>query len=187
MRNETANNRPIIKWQDEGNGGKQERIVKEAASYIISCLTAIFLFTNVLSINFVPSESMEPTIRSHRFIVNLRLIYLISDPMPDYGAVIVFRENAETNRLLVKRVIGLPGDEISFAGGTVFRNGKELDEPYLLKQGVSYSVTPVFTVPDGKLFVLGDNRENSNDSRFMEGTYVPVNHVYARTLFQVPF
>ena len=187
MRNETVNNRLNIERKNEGNCGKPEIIVKEAISYIASCLMAILLFTVVLSINYVPSESMEPTIRSHRFIVNLRLIYLISDPMPDYGAVIVFRENADTNRLLIKRVIGLPGDEISFAGGRVYRNGKEIDEPYLLKQGVSYSAVQVFTVPDGKLFVLGDNRENSNDSRFMEGTYVPIDHVYAKALFQVPF
>lgn len=156
-------------------------------SHITLCALAMIFFTNVLSINFVPSESMEPTIQRNRFIVNLRLRCLVGDPIPKYGEVIVFRENADSNRLLVKRVIGLPGDEITFAGGSVYRNGEEIQEPYLLKQKTSYSVIPEFTVPEGAIFVMGDNRESSNDSRFMEGTYVPMENVYAEELFQVPF
>lgn len=159
---------------------------KDLVLHILFCVLALIFFTNVLSINFVPSESMEPTIQRNRYIVNLRLRCLFSDPVPQYGEVIVFRENADSNRLLVKRVIGLPGDEITFAGGLVYRNGEELQEPYLLEQQTSYSVIPQFTVPDGALFVMGDNRESSNDSRFMEGTYVPLENVYAEELFQVP-
>ena len=83
-------------------------------SHIAICLLTFILFTDVLSLNFVPSESMEPTIRHNHLIINWRLSYLLGDPMPEYGAVIVFRENAEAKRLLVKRVIGLPGDTISF-------------------------------------------------------------------------
>ena len=154
-------------------------------SHIAICLLTFILFTDVLSLNFVPSESMEPTIRHNHLIINWRLSYLLGDPMPEYGAVIVFRENAEAKRLLVKRVIGLPGDTISFSNGKVFRNGEEIREPYLLKQKVSYSAVPEFSVPDGALFVMGDNRENSNDSRFMEGTYIPVENVYAQELFQL--
>ena len=136
--------------------------------------------------NYVPSESMEPTIHRNHLIVSIRLNYLVADPVPGYDSVIVFRDNSERNRLLVKRVIGLPGDEIRFSEGNVYRNGAALKEPYLLRQNASFSDIPAFAVPDGAVFVLGDNRENSKDSRFMEEPYVPIENIYAEELFQVP-
>ncbi len=129
---------------------------------------------------------MEPTIHGNHLIVSIRLNYLIGDPVPEYGSVIVFRESSERNRLLVKRVIGLPGDEIRFSDGNVYRNGEALEEPYLMRQNVSFSDIPAFAVPDGAVFVLGDNRENSKDSRFMEEPYVAIESIYAEELFQVP-
>ena len=129
---------------------------------------------------------MDPTIHRNHLIVSIRLNYLVADPVPGYGSVIVFRDNSERNRLLVKRVIGLPGDEIRFSEGNVYRNGEELEEPYLMRQNVSFSVIPAFAVPDGAVFVLGDNRENSKDSRFMEEPYVTIENIYAEELFQIP-
>lgn len=129
---------------------------------------------------------MEPTIHRNHLIMSTRLKYLIGDPVPEYGSVIVFRESSERKRLLVKRVIGLPGDEIRFSDGNVYRNGEALEEPYLMRQGVSFSNVSAFAVPEGAVFVLGDNRENSKDSRFMEETYVPIENIYAEELFQVP-
>lgn len=153
---------------------------------MITCLCVYIAFTTVLSMNFVPTESMEPTIHRNHLIVNLRLSYLLGDPVPKREAVIVFRENSAQKRLLVKRVIGLPGDKIRFSEGKVFCNGEELTEPYLMRQGVSYSKVMEYSVPEGNVFVLGDNRENSNDSRFMAGTYIPIENIYAEELFQVP-
>ena len=108
---------------------------------------------------------MEPTIHRNHLIVSIRLNYLVADPVPGYGSVIVFRDNSERNQLLVKRVIGLPGDEIRFSEGNVYRNGEALKEPYLMRQNASFSDIPAFAVPDGAVFVLGDNREVSMDSR----------------------
>ena len=161
--------------------------IKEALTRVLLFSVAFIVFRVVLSVNFVPSESMEPTIKRSHLIVSYRLNCLIRDPVPELGTVIVFRENGGKQRLLIKRVIGLPGDTVSFSEGKVYRNGEGLEEPYLLKQGVSYSAVTEFHVPDGLLFVLGDNREQSNDSRFMEGTFVPIKNVYAWELFQVPF
>ena len=169
------------------NSSRVKAAAKETLLYVLLCSFAFIICTIVLSVNYVPSESMEPTIQRNHLIVNYRLKCLISDPVPKHGTVIVFRENGGKQRLLIKRVIGLPGDTISFSSGKVYRNGEELEEPYLLKQGVSYSAVTEFSVPDRALFVLGDNREMSNDSRFMEGTFVPIENVYAWELFQVPF
>ena len=165
---------------------KAQQIMKETISYISVCVLAVLAMTCVLSLNYVPSESMEPTIHQKHLIVNWRLPYLIGDPMPVYGDIIIFRENGPQRRLLVKRVIGLPGDEIEITEGKVFRNGKELDESYLLAQESTYSAVPEYTVPEGSLFVLGDNRYKSRDSRFMEETFVPIQNIYARELWQFP-
>ena len=165
---------------------KRQRIARETIGYIAICTSVVIMLTCVFSLNFVPSESMEPTIQRKHLIVNWRLPYFLGDPVPEYGSIIVFRENGSQNRLLVKRVIGLPADVIRFSEGKVYRNGEELNEPYLLEQGSTYSAIAEFKVPDDALFVLGDNRYYSNDSRFMNETYVPVKRVYARELLQIP-
>ena len=84
-------------------------------------------------------------------------------------------------------MIGLAGDEIRISEGKVYRNGEELDEPYLLVRESTYSAVSEFLVPEGSLFVLGDNRYKSKDSRFMEETYVPVENLYAHEILQLPF
>ena len=87
---------------------------------------------------------------------------------------------------MVKRVIGLPGDQISFEGGYVFRNGEKLEEPYLQAEGVTYSDTERFSVPDGCIFVMGDNRLHSRDSRYMENPFIPVKNILAKELVSFP-
>ena len=187
MRNAAQDNRKTLCRNQGQYSSLIQFEAKDALLFIIFFAFAVLFFTYVVTLNIVPSESMEPTIHKNHIIFSWRLDYLIRNPVPDYGEVIVFRENTEENRLLVKRVIGLPGDVISFNDGIVYRNGIQLKESYLLRPSVSYSLVPEFTVPDDALFVLGDNRENSRDSRFMEGTYVAVDRIYAREIFQIPF
>ena len=98
---------------------------------------------------------MEPTIEPKSFIINWRFPFLVGDPIPNHGDIVVFKPGGQDRRLLVKRVIGLPGDQISFEGGYVFRNGEKLDEPYLQTEGVTYSDTKRFSVPDGCIFCHG--------------------------------
>ena len=125
---------------------------------------------------------MKPTISPNSLIINWKLPYLLSNPTPKHGDIIVVQSPDEA-KFLVKRVIGLPGDRISFNNGYVFRNGKKLDEPYLAEQGSTLSSEPGYEVPDGMLFVMGDNRGHSRDSRFMTSTFVPIESVQAQNLF----
>ena len=155
-------------------------------TYIITISIFLFVFTCVFSVNKVPSTSMEPTIEPKSFIINWRFPFLVGDPIPNHGDIVVFRPGGQDRRLLVKRVIGLPGDQISFEGGYVFRNGEKLDEPYLQTEGVTYSDTERFSVPDGCIFVMGDNRLHSRDSRYMENPFIPVKNILAKELVSFP-
>ena len=155
-------------------------------TYLISMTSFLFLITCVFSINKVPSTSMEPTIAPKSFIINWRIPFLFGDPIPDYGEIVVFKSAGGDHRYLVKRVIGLPGDQISFAGGYVLRNGERLAEPYLQTEGETYSEAERYSVPDGCIFVLGDNRLSSKDSRFMENPFIPVESITAKELVSFP-
>ena len=155
-------------------------------TYIITISIFLIVFTCVFSVNKVPSTSMEPTIEPKSFIINWRFPFLVGDPIPNHGDIVVFRPGGQDRRLLVKRVIGLPGDQISFEGGYVFRNGEKLDEPYLQTEGVTYANTERFSVPDGCIFVMGDNRLHSRDSRYMENPFIPVKNILAKELVSFP-
>ena len=115
----------------------------------------------------VPTESMVPTLQvGDRFLAN-KFVYHFTDP--ERGDIVVFDSvDEDVDEALVKRVVGLPGDVVRVEGGTLFVNGEPQDEPYL-NTDVVPDLTPPYgptTVPEGKVFVLGDNRGNSGDSRF---------------------
>lgn len=155
-------------------------------TYIITIFIFLIVFTCVFSVNKVPSTSMEPTIEPKSFIINWRLPFLFGDPIPNHGDIVVFRPGGQDRRLLVKRVIGISGDQISFEGGYVFRNGEKLEEPYLQAEGMTYSDTERFSVPEGCIFVMGDNRLHSRDSRYMENPFIPVKNILAKELVSFP-
>ena len=125
-------------------------------------LMAVLLF---LVLNTVTSRvrvyniSMEPTLKQGYLLVVNKLAYRSGDPK--HGDVIVFHFQGDTSEDYIKRVIGLPGDQVEVSQGVVKVNGVPLTEPYL-NELPSYA--NIWTVPEGKLFVLGDNRNYSSDS-----------------------
>jgi signal peptidase I len=167
----------------------------------MALVLALLLKTFVVQAFFIPSRSMVPTLENgDRILVN-RLAYRFGDI--HRGDVIVFTDpQADEDRGLVggfthwlvdglgvastedfvKRVIGLPGDAIEIVDGTVFVNGQKIQEPYLNPHRDTSGFGPI-TVPPGMLFVLGDNRAASGDSRFPPPGgvgYVPVDHVVGK-------
>lgn len=165
-------------------------------------LVGVTVKGTILESFYVPSGSMVPTLESDDCIVVPKLAYglhlpflnrsLISWSQPERGQVIVFNRADdpstwadESARSLVKRVIGLPGDRIRIKGSEVAVNGEVLHESYARWTKRGNTQEQSFTVPSDSLFVLGDNRDESFDSRFWREPFIqtaqvigPVSAVY---------
>jgi signal peptidase I len=136
---------------------------------------------------YIPSEAMDPTLR-----VGDRVVVDLDERSPKRGAIIVFtnpnpslggtagKGDCGQNECFIKRVIGLPGETVECRGGYVYIDGRKLAEPYLnasiQAHGRDTRSCGPFHVPQGRLFVMGDNRPDSNDSRYGLG-YIPVQDI----------
>src|SRR5919202_3810785 len=113
---------------------------------------------------YIPSESMVPTLEvGDRVFVN-KFVYRFSQPKR--GDVVVFGSTEGEQEDLIKRVVGVPGDEVAVFDGALYVNGERWEEPYLNRELPDTSYYAPTTVPEGKVFVMGDNRANSRNSRF---------------------
>ncbi|KXS45484.1 MULTISPECIES: signal peptidase I [unclassified Candidatus Frackibacter] len=129
---------------------------------IIAIILSFLIITFIIQAFYIPSGSMRPTLKpGDRLFVN-KFIYRFEDP--ERLDIIVFKYPVDPRKKFIKRVIGLPGDRVRIEDGTVYVNGNPLKEDYTLSQG--YSDYQKVKVPPKNYFVLGDNRNNSEDSRF---------------------
>lgn len=116
----------------------------------------------------LPSGSMKPTLLAGDYLLADKLIYQIRDPVR--GDLAIFKYPKDEKKSFLKRIVGLPGEEIEIRDNRVYINGVFLKEDYIAKNGASLSVDSLrnygpVTVPKNKFFVLGDNRDESVDSR----------------------
>ncbi len=109
----------------------------------------------------VEGQSMDPSLRDNERLIIEKITYRFRSPQR--GDIVVLRRPQRSVDPLIKRVIGLPGETVAIHDGLVYINGEPLSEPYL-NQSTWGSMAPV-VVPEGHVFVMGDNRRSSNDSR----------------------
>jgi len=128
---------------------------------IIAGLVSLVLVTNVFQLSRVDGDSMLPSLHDAEFTVVNKLIYRLHPPQR--GDIIVFHSPDEEGKDYIKRIIALPGETISIENGWVIVEGLKLNEPYVLNSP-EYPFSQI-TVAKDHLFVLGDNRRNSADSR----------------------
>ena len=139
-------------------------LVKEILSWakviILAAITALIINTFVFRIVIVEQTSMSPTLAPKERVYLDKLAYIFHEP--EHGDIIILNSPIAEDTRYVKRIIGLPGDTLELKDGTLYRNGKIVSEPYIMETtNGAFKVT----VPEGKYFVMGDNRNLSLDSR----------------------
>jgi signal peptidase I len=163
---------------------KKKSVFRDAEAAVIAIILALFIRTFVVQAFKIPSGSMEPTllvgdhILVNKFLYGIKIPFInktlipISEPKRD--DVIVFIYPVDKSKDFIKRVIGLPGDELEIVDNKIFINGKPFGDRYgyypdLRRKTVNPAGKTRFgpvTVPEDHLFVMGDNRNHSYDSRF---------------------
>jgi signal peptidase I len=193
----------------EGGFRNEQRFVREIVEMLVFIVVLFFLVRGVMQNFLIEGMSMEPTLHDGQFILVNKLAYLHFDlqapqrllesddtrvpadvvfpfGLPKYGDIMVFEYPNDISKDYIKRVIGLPGDQVAIRDGVVFVNGRQLAEPYLdgaptYCQFNELCNAGAVVVPPEHVFVMGDNRENSSDSR--EWGMLPFDRIIGKAWF----
>jgi len=165
------NENEIVKYKKV----KKKSIIKEWVIDIVAVAFIAFLVWQFVGYGvWITSGSMIPTLE----VKDRLIVTRVHNPENlKEGDIVLFKNDEFKGEILIKRLIGLPGDKIEIKNGVVFRNGEEIKEDYV-KNNEKYNGT--FQVPEGKYFFLGDNRANSNDSRYWENPYVDESYIQGK-------
>ena len=168
----------FIKWLRDARISVYSTVLTICFTVVVFLFCFLFFRPTVVS-----GSSMNPTLSSN----DLLLLNGVSQKL-NYGDIAVIRRENDT--LLIKRVIGLAGDTIYINGddGCVYRNGERLDEPYAVFPTPAQQLLGEVSVPLGHIFVLGDNRVNSHDSRYNDIGMIPLDSVIGKAVYRLyPF
>jgi signal peptidase I len=162
---------------DDGKGrpaSKGRTVVEYIVLAVVAVAVALLIQAFLVKPYRIPSASMEDTLLIGDRVLVDRISWRFTQPAR--GDIVVFHSPI-AGPVLIKRIIGLPGDEISLNGGSVYINGKRLSEPYVRRvngqqepsqpfsNGLPWSLQAPYKVPAGSYFLMGDNRTDSGDSR----------------------
>lgn len=181
----------FVKFEDESEKKSTSGAIDVFYDIADSIKTAV-IFVTVLFLFFVRSvcvegDSMNPTLESGNWVA----VTAFGADDYDYGDIVVVSEPWERNVPIIKRVIGKAGDVIDIdpVAGTVTRNGEVLEENYIAEEThLIYDGSTHFEVPEGRFFVMGDNRNDSLDSRSKKIGYVESNYILGKALVRIlPF
>ncbi|MBQ2700554.1 MAG: signal peptidase I [Clostridia bacterium] len=158
----------ILEPETKKKGKKEKKTLKqEIISWVVTLVTAIALALVIRTFIFEPirvdGSSMADTLHNGEITFTFKTGYLFNDPQRQDVVICRYPNRKE---YFVKRVMGVPGDTIAILGNTVYINGEAVDEPYLTPARNQYDHTMLpITLGENEYFVMGDNRDNSNDSR----------------------
>ncbi|MCB2209525.1 signal peptidase I [bacterium] len=169
---------PEIEPADSPKSTKKSSCVGFIIDTVETILLALVLFLGINALTArvrVENVSMQPTLESGEFLLVNRIAYKLGTP--HIGDIIIFHAPGVSDLDYIKRLIGRPGDTVTVTDGVVYVNDQALYEPYLAEPP-NYSGT--WEVPEGQLFVLGDNRNNSSDSHLWG--FIPEEDVVGKAL-----
>jgi signal peptidase I len=173
----------VVLNQTKKNIKKKSTLREYVEAFIIAIILALFIKTFIIQAFKIPSGSMKPTLQVgdhllvNKFIYGIKLPFirktLIPISTPQRGDIIVFIFPVD-GRDFIKRVIGLPGEQIEIIGKNIIINGKPIEDPFgnysakgtLIQNWQSAHRFGPVVIPEGHYFVMGDNRDHSHDSRF---------------------
>jgi len=169
----------------EEKAGANRSLVIWARDILIALVIALIIM-QFIKPTIVREHSMEATLHPSDYIFLNKQAYFFGDVQR--RDIVVFHSTLDagdgTKKNLIKRVIGLPGDTVSIHDGSVFVNGNQLYEPYT-KDGETVGDMDEITVPEGEMFVLGDNRQQSTDSRDPRVGCVPEKLLVGKAFFRI--
>lgn len=171
--------------EEEHGFNKLFNIVKDWISALVIGIVAYFLVTNfVLFQACIPTGSMNPTLNEGDHVIVTKIYNMNSIKR---GDILVFH-NYELKDILIKRVIGLPGDMINIVSGVVTVNGVVLEEDYVKNKDGSDQKNGTFLVPEHNYFFLGDNRPVSDDSAIWDNPFIDKSEIMGKAQIKVyPF
>ena len=202
----TENNTPVNPTEEKKEHTLAKEVWEWLEAIVYAVILALLIHIFIVQPTRVSGESMESTLHNKDFLVVTRWSHIMKET-PNYGDIVIvdsrvnrprswvddvkepfmnyvafFDKSAQGNYAWVKRVIGLPGDTLEFKGGYVYRNGEKLDEPYTNEPGkMKFERSTPVVVPEGYVFVMGDNRNHSSDGRFIGP--VPIDHILGKVAF----
>jgi signal peptidase I len=173
---ESSTPKPIAPWWK----AHAETIRIVAIAFVL----AFLLRTFIVEPRFIPSGSMEPTLQVYDRIIVDKISYQVSQPQR--GEILIFYPPAspfieDNSKAYIKRLIGLPGDQIRIQAGQVFVNDIAIAEPYIAEPA-DYTFKGTVTVPPNSYWVMGDNRNNSNDSHVWG--FLPRQNILGRAILR---
>ena len=154
--------------------------------FVISASFFVVIYIFLMQPHQVKGSSMFPTFKDSEYVLTDKVTYRRRAPM--YGDVIVFKAPIDENFDFIKRVIGVPGDQVMVKNNNVFVNGKQLNESsylppeYVTVAGQFLHEGQTYTVPESSVFVMGDNRSHSSDSR--DWGPVPDQNIIGKAFFR---
>lgn len=168
---------------------KIKREIIEWIKIIVTSLVIALVITHFIRPTLVQGSSMYPTLEEKDYLIINRVAYKREEPQR--GDIIVFKtellQDNGKKKDLVKRVIGLPGDHIKINDQEVYLNGELLEEEYILPTVVTEGNIDI-TIPEGTIFVMGDNRQHSMDSRDPDVGLVKIDDIMGKVIVRLlPF
>ena len=159
--------------EKEKSGSWQDTVSDWLISIIVAVVLAFGIRTFLVEPYMVSGPSMMNTLQDQERLLVNKLVYYTREPKR--GEIIVFKYPSDTRRDFIKRVIAVGGDTIEIRDGKTYGNGEALDESYIREP--FHTNYPKTTVPQGHIFVMGDNRNNSEDSRYRDVGFVDLSLV----------